>query len=1286
MAIGIVRRRLSLLMATVACVGSACGSSETEKAVPPVASSTVPQVEAVTSQHGVSLLQPKPTGSNLAQPRAIPSQLVVKFKSTGSKALTDCVKANLRRGRSFSVATADRSASLDPLMKRVTAARSLVPGREGLTTSAARTRLHRQIAANTKRVYVGSRAVDDLVNVYLLELTQSADLEATARAFEADPHVEYAQPNYRVEVNYTPNDPFLASSGSWGQAEADLWGLQALGAQTAWDSARGAGVVVAVVDTGVDGSHPDLAPNVWQNAGEIAGNGVDDDQNGFIDDVVGWDMAADDNDPTDEHGHGTHVSGTIAAQDNNAQGIVGVAPDARIMAIKGLDEFGAGNTFDLAQGIVYAASNGARVINNSWGCLGSCPSNPVAEEAVRLAHDAGSVVVFAAGNSITDIAKVSPQNQPQVIVVSASTPTDQLASFSNFGLLDVAAPGAGTQAAGVVEPLRGILSLKSAVCDPGMCPPELIVSGQYLRQAGTSMAAPHAAGLAALVLSQHPEYSNEQVRQAMRRSGVDSNANGYDSNLGYGRIDAAGAVAQPEPLAALLEAPLQSGESELTIAGSAAGAAFASYTLEYAAGAFPASWTLLTSSSSPVVDDTIAVWDLSTVSDGEYTLRLTATTTDGRSYEDRHQLVLDHLDISSPASVSSHRGGAIISIEGTASPGNFESYDIFVERLADGSRVEDAEITLTGGGQAPVVAGELGTWDTSGIATGHYRIVLEVTHQDQTTAKTSVGIVVDPRLHEGWPQVLANNTYPGLSFQEHVTLADVNADGMPEQLIAWDDRVSVFTHDGSQLPGWPQTLDPEGIGALTQRAPAVGDVDGDGVVDVVASSGNGDVFVWNVDGSLKPGFPQVLPSDQPALMTLALADVELGGGLEIVVSHFWNGIHIVRGDGSPLPGWPAAVGGIGVSEPPVVADLDLDGDVEVVASNRYQQGQLFVLDHLGNVLPGWPLALAPGSQSNAGYPVVGDLDADGDLEIVVSATTGFLGSGMVAAFHHDATSVAGWPVVPGVDRIGAPVLGDLDADGSLDIVVGTGREDLMQQLYVWDNAGNLRSGWPHTSPANTNAPFLTPIIVDVDDDGQAEVIASRSTENFSFELLTGFGFPLQVLRANGTPIPELARPAFGGGGLEDVSPGVADMDGDGALELVWTEATFDFLTGRTRVRSHVWDLTTPADTYQPWPMYRRDALHSAIAASVLEVVELGPSDTGKNHSIDGAMDFALHTGGQGVLQFIHPWGAAVKYAINGGPLLNTPAAWGGSVVVPANTDITLRVVTPGPMVVNIQWW
>jgi len=248
--------------------------------------------------------------------------------------------------------------------------------------------------------------VPDLENILVLTLEEGADVYAAVAELKQDPDVVYAEPDRLVHTFATPNDPYFSSTGSWGQPYADMWGLYKINAPAAWDITTGSdSVVIAVVDTGLDYNHPDIAGRVWTNSGEIPGNGIDDDGNGFIDDVRGWDFAYGDNDPMDGYGHGTHVSGTIAAATNNGLGVAGITWAGKILPVKGLDDSGSGYDSTLALAMRYAADNGADVMNNSWG--GSGVSQTI-QDAVDYAYALGCIVVAAAGNSNSDAKYFSP--------------------------------------------------------------------------------------------------------------------------------------------------------------------------------------------------------------------------------------------------------------------------------------------------------------------------------------------------------------------------------------------------------------------------------------------------------------------------------------------------------------------------------------------------------------------------------------------------------------------------------------------------------------------------------------------------------------------------------------------------------------------------------------------------------------------------------------------------------------------------------------------------------------
>ena len=227
------------------------------------------------------------------------------------------------------------------------------------------------------------------INAALLKVDPDK-LEKTLEKLRRDPRVRYAEPNFLVHADALPNDP------SYGQ----LWGLHTIGAASAWNRSTGSSsVVAAVIDTGVDQSHPDLAANTWVNPGEDCSgcrtDGADNDGNGYVDDWRGWDFVNDDNNPLDDHGHGTHVAGTIGAVGNNATGVVGVNWRVQLMALKFLSAAGSGTTADAVSAVLYATANGASVLNNSWS--GDEFSQALAD-AIDAADERNSLFVAAAGN------------------------------------------------------------------------------------------------------------------------------------------------------------------------------------------------------------------------------------------------------------------------------------------------------------------------------------------------------------------------------------------------------------------------------------------------------------------------------------------------------------------------------------------------------------------------------------------------------------------------------------------------------------------------------------------------------------------------------------------------------------------------------------------------------------------------------------------------------------------------------------------------------------------------
>lgn len=342
----------------------------------------------------------------------------------------------------------------------------------------------------------------------LIHLNGRLSVDEAVQRANADPRVEYAEPDYLVQTSQTiPNDPSFSQ----------MWGLSNFGcpgcvpvhidAPRAWDISKGSDDVVAVVlDTGMDIAHEDLAPNVWVNPHEIASNGVDDDGNGFVDDVNGWNFRDKTNQvfiSSNEDLHGTHVAGTIGAVGNNGTGVTGVAWHVKLMSLKFLGgPEGKGSTGNAIKGINYAIDQRNRgvnvtVINASWG--GSSPSQSL-KEAIAAAGNAGILFVCSAGNNGTDVAEDPgfPSGfgaLPTCLSVAAMDFFDNLALFSSFGhsVVGVAAPG---------------LSILSTAPRNQFSP-----NGSYATLSGTSMSAPHVSGIAVLLCSHEPLLTPAEVKQ-----------------------------------------------------------------------------------------------------------------------------------------------------------------------------------------------------------------------------------------------------------------------------------------------------------------------------------------------------------------------------------------------------------------------------------------------------------------------------------------------------------------------------------------------------------------------------------------------------------------------------------------------------------------------------------------------------------------------------------------------------------------------------------------------------
>jgi len=912
-------------------------------------------------------------------------------------------------------------------------------------------------AAATKGMsQVQARKIKALSRVHSVRLPDGENLEQAMAALLALPEVEAVEPVHLYMTQYLPDDPLYPQQ----------WEHQATGIETAWNVTRGsASVVVAVVDSGVDYSHEDLQANIWRNANNQPGHDfVNVDTNALIGAgytlIAGEDYVGEDADPMDFNGHGTHVSGIIAAADNTV-GIVGVAPGVRIMPLRagysvqqGSNTYGILDTISIFKSIIYATDNGAQVINMSFGG----GRDQVIADAVSYAHAQGVVLVAAAGNEHYWFpADTYPAALPEVIAVAALADNGEKASYSRFGYwVDIAAPGGDFRSGGN----KGILSTVPRVGT-------LSSSTGYRSLQGTSMASPYVAGAAALLLSAHPELSAQQVKNALLETSTPIVNPGAPLYFGRGKLNMNALLASNAFSSASARFDYPFAMQQVSGLVAIEGLASNSYTLEIGRGYYPDSWQLIASGSA--AEGVLQQWDTSSFANGRYSLRLRLQTGAAQVSAMTHIIIENR--VKAGWSTKEH-----LAINGQyAAPiatdlngdGTKEIISRSIFQTAAGNSFPGIAVTRPNGvpvGSFPIHHLDLDMPRLAGPIVGEFDNTSpgqEIIMLYSTGFNGNSAIV---KYSSDGRELQRKLFVFGSSVDKKIAAADLRSNSTDEIVIADGGRQLLV------LDALLNVLTNTTMAYQISSGLAITDLENDGLLDIVALGMNDTQFTLqalNNLGVIKwtyQGAGQTDPNNN-----LVVTDFNADKRKELVFtsyktdgSHFLNALahngQVFTNNGQAS--WPRqtefAVGIFG-SQGVSIADLTGDGRMDTVQVEGRISGGVFRPFIAGRDANGNKILeiLIPPSLYDERFfvgitqPLVADIDSDGKPDIIVNDSG--LGREMLA-FKLDGSSVGGFPLALDLQSPQATSLvTDLENDGRLDLVI-SGYQPVVYELGQYDAA------------------------------------------------------------------------------------------------------------------------------------------------------------------------------------------------------------------------------------------
>ena len=943
-----------------------------------------------------------------------------------------------------------------------------------------------------------------LSHIYLIQFPVNSSLEKLRQKYSEHALIEAVEMNRlnRFWAETTPND----------QRYSEQWNLKAMNLPKAWSIEQGKrSVIVAVVDSGIERDHPDLRNQLWQNPGEIASNGIDDDGNGYVDDIIGWDFTdapafpghgdwtERDNEPEDETGHGTQVSGIIAAEANNGIGIAGIAWGCRLMPLRAGFRIGGGSFLqndDVAAAIVYAADNGADVINLS---LGDTVNAFVIQDAVEYAYSRGCILVAAAGNS-AEQGSYYPAALKNVISVASTDRENQLGG-SNFGAsIDIAAPG------------EDILTTDINDGQPS-------IEQGYDYKSGTSMAAAHVSGVAALLISANPSCSNVQVKQWL----TDTARQFSTTNLvGAGIVDAYAALTEQSGLVAHIavtptpQVEISEKSSIIEIFGSAGGSGFVQYWLEYGITETPNLWYPIGfPQTEPKYNTVLHEWDTSALEEGTYTLRLSVKGENGKTIRRKTVVEIRHTF----PRISNHEASVWFSGNRLDSTIIWHT-DVLTTGVVDIYPIKENQALISNNSPLRVAHADsvnrqhIVYMSELGLSAGEYLYRLRTQNRsgliriDDNEGRLYPITVTDRHIQ---PSHLRQAASALLGLHAIVAPKDINGNGKLELIAVETGTTSahVFETDNNGNLVMISSLDQPD--QTMSRVWATADTDGDGLIEVLADNSG---YTFLLEQPAPDEFPTNRIWHADGVWGGTIADMDLDGKPEIFSRHdATDSISVYESDGNN------SFNNIATLENPTqgknnlptrfaIGDFDSDGQIEILTGDH--EGELFIYENVGNdqYEQTWIGKLSDGIPH---LFAAGDMDGDGSAEFAIGAKAWTIGIDLprqhwlftiFSSTGNDSYRAVWHQRIRELqDGESGLTIADANNDGRNELCIA-----VSPNFYLVQYDGSAyRPIWHHAVSSTFN-----PIVADIDNDGVNELMFNNGNVFSSFKNPYAIGTPKRL--------------------------------------------------------------------------------------------------------------------------------------------------------------------------------